>query len=287
MLKLLSKYDVVAVNSKRFVIKTDKHRMSLLENICEEIGGEYKKFDPHSSIGCIMKNDCRIYVKPLVNPGIDNEITFVKIVNDYIAQGCTTLKFGRTKITDVVSVEHVGALKSDNNCKADVIIHTTTRSVPVSIKKENAERWASADNTYGLEAHKTLETVQSYGLVEVDNFSECGNVKRISMPICRKMERKEINRCVFGSDIRKGKGFVIVETFTSSSFQLDGDVLKISGKLLRKSADVINTPYHPYLFIRNDSTRRSKHLPYGIRVEVVYESRITKNTLVLEDNHVT
>lgn len=282
MFDILLKYNTSFINSRRLVIKTDQNRMDVMMCVCEELGGVYKSIDPHSSIGCIDMESCRIYVKPLRSPGIDNETLFVNTVQQYLDSGCDTLKFGRTILRDVISVQHVGGDKNKENRKADVLIHTKHRTVPISIKKVNAERWASVDSMYGKEAKKLLKTSVENGIIELSDFSDDGKIKRLSSPIARKLSNREINKVVFGSDIRKEKGFVIVKSFCSDDFVLKKGVLHINGNIIKKPDDIKDTAYHPYMMIRNDAARKSKHLPYGVRVEIVYESRITTNTVLAD-----
>ncbi|CAL9960493.1 hypothetical protein VPHD480_0052 [Vibrio phage D480] len=281
MIDVLLRYNVKILNSRKLVIYTDENRLKLIVDLAKELDGEYVKCDPGSSIGCIQMDKCRIYVKPISNPGIENERNFYTIVKQHIDSGCKRIKIGRRVITNVLSIEMTGH-DTKNNKKADMVIHTSSGEVPISIKKSNAERWASTDVIHGVEARKLLDQMVHDDTVKLSDYSDCGKIKRLSQPIARRLKEAEINQVVFGSDILNN-GVVIVNSFTLDDFVFNNDTLHISGEVLYSSADVKDTIYHPYMMIRNDACRRSKALPYGVRVEVVFESRITKNTIVYEE----
>lgn len=281
MIDVLLRYNVKIINSKRLIIYTDENRLELIVTLAKELNGKYVKCDPGSSIGCIHMSKCRIYVKPISNPGIENERNFYTVVKQYIDSGCTRIKIGRRLIKNVQSIEMTGHDTKDNK-KADMIIHCKDGDFPISIKKSNAERWASTDVIHGKEASKLLDALVEREQVTLTDYSDCGKVKRLSQPIARRLRDSEINQVVFGSDILNN-GVVIVNSFTLDDFVFNNDTLHISGEVLYSLRDVRNTIYHPYMMIRNDACRRSKALPYGVRVEVVFESRITKNTIVYEE----
>ncbi|QHJ74200.1 hypothetical protein VH12019_00281 [Vibrio phage VH1_2019] len=281
MIDVLLRYDARIINSRKIVIYTDENRLSLIVKLAKELNGTYKKCDPGSSIGCIQMEKCRVYVKPTSNPGIENERNFYTIVKQHIDSGCTRIKIGGRLIKGVQSIEMTGH-DTKNNKKADMVLKTDKGDFPISIKKSNAERWASTDVIHGTEACKLLNRMVDKKIVTLTDFSDDGKVKRLSQPIARRLRDDEINHVVFGSDIL-GKGLVVVNSFTLDDFVFKRGTLHISGEVLLDSSDVKDTIYHPYMMIRNDACRRSKALPYGVRVEVVFESRITKNTIVYEE----
>ncbi len=281
MIDVLLRYNVKITNSRKLTVHTDENRLKLIVELAKELDGKYVKCDPGSSIGCIQMDNCRVYVKPISNPGIENEHNFFSIVKQHIDSGCNRIKIGRRVIKNVQSIEMAGH-DTKNNKKADMVIQTASGDFPISIKKSNAERWASTDVIHGTEACKLLDQMVSDKTVELSDWSDDGKVKRLSQPIARRLRLDEINHVVFGSDIL-GDGLVIVNSFTLDDFVFNNDTLHISGEVMYSSKDVANTIYHPYMMIRNDACRRSKALPYGVRVEVVFESRITKNTIVYEE----
>lgn len=281
MIDVLKNYSVKILNSRKLVVYTDENRLMLIHELTEQLGGVYEKIDPSSSIGCIQMENCRVYVKPTSNPGIDNERNFYSIVKQHIESGCTRIRIGKRIIKGVHSIVMSGH-DTKNNKKADLILKTMHGDFPISIKKSNAERWASTDVIHGSEARLLLEQMVSESKIKLHDYSPDGKIKRLSQPIARRLRRSEIEHVVFGSDII-GSGLVIVNSFTLDDFVFINDTLHISGDVLYDANDVANTHYHPYMMIRNDACRRSKALPYGVRVEVVFESRITKNTIVYEE----
>ncbi|AUR85782.1 hypothetical protein NVP1081O_047 [Vibrio phage 1.081.O._10N.286.52.C2] len=281
MIDVLLRYNVKIINSRKLIVYTNRNRLRLIDKLTKELGGLYVKCDSGSSIGCIQMDSCRVYVKPTSNPGIDNEHNFYAIVKQYIDSGCSKIRIGRRTIKGVRSIEMSGH-DTKNNKKADMVLKTRKGDFPISIKKQNAARWASTDGIHGREACKLLNDMINDKVVDLFNFSDDGKVKRLSQPIARKLRDDEINHVVFGSDILDN-GIVIVNSFTLDDFVFRNGTLHIDGEVILTSKDIKGTKYHPYMMIRNDACRRSKDLPYGVRVEVVFESRITKNTIVYEE----
>lgn len=282
MIDILLRYDTRIINSKKIIIYTDENRIDLIYKLSAELNGVYKRCDPGSSIGCIQMESSRVYIKPIsTNPGIDNERNFFSMVKRYIDNGGRRIRIGNKIIRGVKSISMTSSRTGDNR-KADIVLETRYGEVPISIKKLNAERWASTDVIHGKQAKVLLHKMIDSSLVELSDYSDDGRVKRLSRPIARKLKDCEIDHVVFGSDILK-RGVVIVNNFTRDDFRVKRGILYIRGEVLQTSDDVKNTDRHPYMMIRNDSCRRSKALPYGVRVEVVFKSRITKNTIIYEE----
>lgn len=280
MLDCLSDYETKVVNSKKLVIYSEENRFQLLQQIADEYGGEYIMDDPGSSAGCVKVEGIRVYVKPIATPGQANELMFVQSIEQYMGDGPINVRIGERLLKNVSEVEYVAHLTNKNR-KADVLFHTSDGKVPVSLKKSNASRWASVDRRYGEEAFSMLIHAVSNKLTKLDVCNRTNGIVRLTKPIARKLTIGEINPVVFGSDVLH-KGLVVVNSFTPSDFVFANGTLTVNCDVIQSKDDVIDTKYHPHLMIRNDSNRNSKYLPRGIRVEIVYQNKITKNTLVLD-----
>jgi hypothetical protein len=180
---------------------------------------------------------------------------------------------------DVVDVEEVGR-DTSNRKKADVrLVLEDGTKIPISIKKDNAEMWESADSYWAPTAKKIVDRLEARGEVSI---TKKGAVNYMTPNVGVLANKKEKEAVVFGSDVL-GKGFVIVRTFRSSDFVLSktGDVLEVKAtKIIDKMTDLKGTS-DIYFLIRNDSSRKGSKIRPGLRVLAVAATRINKNVKVV------
>lgn len=291
--------DFKRVSANRLAILTDSNRQKVLENIANELaplGWKYKTNTKVSSIGHVEYNNSIIFVKPksrqgLASAGVDNEQILISGINEYIKEngGEITVTFtsGRKKTThkDIVKVIDVGRDASARK-KADIVmVNTKGKEIPISIKKDGAEIWESADQYWGENAGKFIKQLLKDKKIKME-LQNAGYYK-ITPNFAVKANKKEVRDVVFGSDILAKKGAIVEKTFRPNDFFYNGDknelVIKVSNVIVNES-DISGRDI-PWFLVRNDSTRKIKAIGYdGIRVLSVFESRINKNVLRVNRN---
>jgi hypothetical protein len=292
--KFLIRYGPVKkISSKRLAVLTEGNRSSLLEKISDEIPGAVYDRNPTSgsSVGFVRADGFSLFVKPKSkqgarSAGIENEVIVINSINNIIKENAgmtidVRFKSRKGQTQTIRNVTHCKEMGRDTSGrkKADIILETSKLEYPISIKKDNAEIWESADSYYGMKAAK-----------HISNLLEDNKIKLVPMGVVYKVEpnfaikatKKETIEVVFGSDLLRGRrGSVIQRTFSSSDFKMDYNknllTIKVSS-IIRKPEDVKGN-HTVWFLVRNDRTRKTiKDFP-GIRVLAAYESRINSNVL--------
>lgn len=253
----------------------------------------YDKSTTMSSIGhLVVEGKFLITAKPKsrqgsASAGVENEIMLVEEINNAIKDsgvGSVTVQFKHGadtfKLTNVTSVVRAGADTAGRK-KSDVNIVSKGKPVPISIKKDNAENWESADSYWGATARKFIDYAIENGKAEL---KKDGNVYKLEPNLAVKANREEKENVVFGSDILKGGGAVIKKTFGREDFKYDAkkNVLTIAvSEVMRDLTDVTGDS-DVWFLIRNDRTRLGSQIGYpGLRVLAVYQSRVNQNVVKL------
>ena len=278
-------------SSRTISILTDDNRVKTLENVAKQLEDLNAKYDPDkgsSSVGAVVAGIYTIKARPASkqgkkSAGLDNEDAMIDGIKFYTKGGPMTVKItdGRKEYTykDVVDVEEVGR-DTSNRKKADVrLVLEDGTKIPVSIKKDNAEMWESADSYWAPTAKKIVDRLEASGEVEI---SKKGAVFYMKPNLGVPATAREKEAVVFGSDVL-GKGFVVVRTFRSSDFTLskNGDILEVKvSKIIDKMSD-LKKDYDIYFLIRNDSSRKGSKIRPGLRVLAVAATRINKNVKVV------
>ena len=268
------------------------NRIDLLKRIENLFSDQGAKYDPNkgsSSVGSVVIGKFSIGVSPLSkqgkkSAGLDNEDTLIDQLNQLLKDGPMHVEFvagsKRFKVEDVKKVEEVGRDTSGRK-KSDVnLITTSKKSIPLSLKKDNAEMWESADSYWAAKAKQIIDQQVSLGKAKLEGTV----IKKIKPNIGIKASRKETTDVVFGSDIIKNNGAVLYRTFSSSDFKInsEGDTIEVKvSEIYRTVNEVEKGNQAVYFLIRNDSSRRGSKIYPGIRVLAVGKSRINKNVLVV------
>lgn len=282
-------YDSVKVlTQKKVAVLTDKNRVSTLEDIQKKLNGQY---DPtpssESSVGRVNVQGYQILAKPSgkqgkASAGVGNEDFLVDMINEATKTGPINIVFKAPNreftIVGCVSASGVGTDTAGRK-KADVVLKDSNNKVyPISIKKDDAETWESADSYFGQYAKTILEKAVAAKKVKIVDHKTYFSIEpNIAVPATLN-EKKAV---VFGSDLLPA-GAVITKTFASSSFSQDGDVMTIQVSHIITKLEEVKGDKDVFFLIRNDKTRKSiKEYP-GIRVLASYKKRINKNVVVVE-----
>lgn len=302
-LKKLGFHDVKELSSTKFAIlvNTSSMRVPSLIKIQNTIKLNHTvKFDKStniSSIGHLIIDDTFIVTaKPknrqgTASAGVENEVMLVEEINRAVKDSddkIITVIFkegGKTfKISDVTKAISAGADTAGRK-KSDVNIISGKKTIPISLKKDNAENWESADSYWGEIARQYVDVAVENGDVELEQE---GKVYKIQPNLAIKSTKDEKINVVFGSDILSGKGAVLKKTFSKPDFKFDGkkNTLTISvTEIIRNLSDIEGSPSDVWFLIRNDKTRLGSPIGYpGLRVLAVYASRVNNNVKKMNRN---
>jgi len=282
-------YDnIKKISSNKIAILTDENRVKVLENIQKKIRGSRYDTRPSSdsSIGRVVIGSISILAKPAskqgkASAGVDNEVMIVDMINKYALKTGIDVIFRASNksftIINCIKAEQVGGDTSGRK-KADIrLIDHKGKIYPISIKKDDAETWESADSYFSEEAKLIIDEAIKNKKTQLFNQ---GSYYTIEPNIAVKATTKEKQDVVFGSDLSPN-GCVVTKTFNTNSFKLKDDKLIIQcSNIITKMQDVKGDK-DVYFLIRNDKTRKSiKEYP-GIRILAAYEKRINKNVVLV------
>ena len=288
-LKALNVGSVVVKNSRLIHIKTDENRVKLLKFLADELDGVYIDTPSGvSSVGYVkLDNNIRLVAKPNKehSAGVLNEKILADKINELCANGPVNVRFvGKNKTFSCVGVKNCVLTGTDtkNRRKADLVLQGNL-DYPVSLKKDNAETWESADDYMGAKARRVVDELVEKGVVELELTDK--GVYRLKPNVAFLPTEEEKRDVVFGSDILPN-GAVVVKSFdldTTVSVDDEG-WFEIPVTKVITSLDDVDDHDDVAFLIRNNASRNSKKLGYrGLRVLAVYKSRLNKNILIYDN----
>lgn len=276
------------ISSNKISVLTDENRVKVLENIQKKIKGSRYDTRPSSdsSVGRIVIGSISILAKPAskqgkASAGVGNEMMVVEMINQYALKTGIDVIFKATNKTftvlNCVKAEQVAGDTAGRK-KADIrLIDHKGNIYPISIKKDDAETWESADSYFSEEAKIIIENAIKN---KKTRLIDQGTYFTIEPNLAVKATIKEKQDVVFGSDLQPN-GCVITKTFTTNSFKLKNDKLIIQCSNIIRTLQDVKGDKDVYFLIRNDKIRKSiKEYP-GIRILAAYEKRINKNVVVV------
>lgn len=282
--------EVKKISGNKIAVLTEHNRIDVLKDINKKIKGSIYDKTPssESSVGKVKIGSFSVLAKPSgkqgsASAGVGNEQFLVDTANQAIEKmGAVNILFKagvkKFKIQNCISVSSVGADTAGRK-KADVVF-TTKRGVkyPISIKKDDAETWESADSYFSEEAKKIIDKAIEAKKTKLVSH---GTYYTIEPNIAVTSTRKEKTDVVFGSDLAQN-GAVVTKTFSADDFKLSGETLTITVSSIITELSDVKDDKDVYFLIRNDKTRKSiKEYP-GIRILAAYKKRINKNVMIVE-----
>ena len=268
--------------------KKELFRSEVLKSILSLMQQNFPKSRPTlsmdarlSSIGGIefADNPVKILVKDSggqgdQSAGVANEIQMASLLQSVIDRyGSANVTFvdprGKTlTMNDCTAVDVAGRDTGDRK-KADVVLQSPERSLPISIKKLNAEAWESADNLFGKKARGIIDKLVKDKQVKLNKLEKTRNgepVFALSKEIVIEPTEQETMSAIFGSDLNP-KGGIIIQTFEPEHFVQTGqDVTIEAHAVITTRADIPESHLMVWL-LRNDPGRNSTALGIpGIRV---------------------
>lgn len=284
--------DIIIQNSKRIRLLANNNER---KQVMDKLISKGYKFDPNfvgSSLGAVIAKDgTAITVKPRDKQGsnsvgLDNEYFLLNKINGFTQDGPIkiifkgnnkTLKYNNVSQALEVGRDTKGGKKSDlklldNN---DKVVSN------ISIKKDNAQIWESADKRYkdftNILIKKLLDNKFKNITLKKPTKTDKKNIYRLFNPQTNKdigiiaiknLPKKDNESVIFGTDIPRT--VVIKQTFEDSNFSFSNNILTIKVNFIAASMDDIEgTEYEPILIYRHDVTRPNT---YGLRPLVHYKS---------------
>jgi len=234
-----------------------------------------------SSIGGIefADNPVKILVKDSgsqgdQSAGVANEIQMAGLLQSVIGRyGSVNVTFvdprGKTLVINDCTAVDVAGRDTGGRKKADVVLRSPERSLPISIKKLNAEAWESADNLFGKKARGIIDQLVRDKQVKLNKLEKTRGgapVFALSKEIVIEPTEQETMSAIFGSDLNP-KGGIIIQTFEPEHFVQTGqDVTIEAHAVIASRADIPESHLMVWL-LRNDPGRNSTALGIpGIRV---------------------
>ena len=233
-----------------------------------------------SSIGYFMYGQSKFGIKPGEkqggkSAGLDNEGIFVDSINSLLEDGPKDVKIvaGDKSILfkNVTQVQGTGLSTSDYS-KSDANFYDGEKDLGgVSLKKDNAIYWESADVRFGQEVKNLINAIVSGSLGDEISYVPLKDTKGNPDPVIIKMYNKkedkpiagviindlpeqDIKQVIFGNDDVP----VLIRTWRPSDFKLEGDTIVVNAsKIYEDLEDVEKDNALPVLNIRHDKTRRS------------------------------
>jgi len=278
-------------SSKTISILTEGNRVDVLEKVEKNLQDMNAKYDPNkgsSSIGAVVADKFTIKARPASkqgkgSAGLGNEDAMINGIEQFTKNGpmtvCITDGKKKYEYKNVIGVEEVGR-DTTNRKKADVRLKIKGGGkIPISIKKDNAEIWESADSYYSSIAKKVVDREEVRGTIAIE---QKGSISYMQPNLGIKTTNSEKRDVVFGSDLLN-KGFVVVKTFRGSDFQMskDGDMLYVYVTQIIDKISDLKGKDDIFFLIRNDSSRKGSKIRPGLRVLAVKGTRINKNVKVV------
>jgi hypothetical protein len=142
--------------------------------------------------------------------------------------------------------------------KADLILTSSDgKSLPISLKKVQADMWESADSTFGEKAKAILAKLQKQGVVQLQKFkTDKGGYFKLTKEIVVEPTAEEAMGAIFGSDLFK-RGAVVVQTFKDEHFAIRDNNITIQCEYIFTTKEDIPTSHLMVWIIRNDKTRNN------------------------------
>jgi hypothetical protein len=275
-------------------------RKSVLRKVDQEFdNASYNPSTSRSSIGHVdvdypdSKKLGFVTAKPLnrqgdSSAGVSNELTLANQISKALAvANPITIVFNgpnKQKTVKNVSGVEVKGRQATNKSKTDIALITSGKDFNISIKKDDAEYWESADS---YEPAKTAAKKIIDKLVKKEKVTllDQGSYYQLIPSIAFPASDEEKTQMVFGNDLL-GQGAVISQTFTDEDFEWDDSrsTLKIRvNEIIDKKTDLTDDN-DVWFIVRNDSNRNTKGFYPGLRILACKPRRLTQGVMLVDQS---
>lgn len=276
-------------------------------NIFSPLGGQFSDDAGLGSLGGVVfpNSPISIMVKDLGkqgdnSAGVANEIELANIIQSVIDKyKSANVTFvdprGKTLTIRNATEVIVAGRQTAGGVKADVVIKSEKGSLPISIKKLDADMWESADSAFGKRARAVIEDLVAKGIVEINQIGtrkvKGGTIPvyELSKEIVMEPTEDEALKAIFGSDLNP-KGGVVIQTFKPEHFKQEGNNVTVASHAVISSWDDIPESHLMVWLIRNNKDRNSESLglaglrPLGVTLTRGIGAKGTKDVILVDKN---
>jgi hypothetical protein len=276
---------VLTANRLSVFVET-KDRIQVLNHIAKILKGKYNNSPcNYSSVGTVEFKNFNIYAKPLLQqginrPGVTNEVTIIKRIKNYIKKQkkinvCFKSDNKKVIFKNIVNIKHTGTIISARQ-KADMILVDHKGKIfPISIKKDNATIWESAD-TYCVD--KVKKCLQKLAKNKKVKLYKRNGAMHLFPKIAIRANRKESRDVIFGSDL-KNNGLVVQRTFKKEDMVSKNNNLEIKCSNLIRNLRDVDKKHKVWFHVRVDVTRNMPNFYPGLRIFAIMEKGICSTFL--------
>jgi hypothetical protein len=172
--------------------------------------------------------------------------------------------------------------------KADIVLSSSSGSLPISLKQVNADQWESADSLFGERARTILSDLQSQGIVKLDKRQDDKGRKyfHLTKEIVVEPTPEEAMNAIFGNDLFN-EGGVVIQTFKDEHFKTIGNNVTIEcNSVIRQMEDIPES--HLMVWIIRNNVDRNNPLPglrtLGVTLTRGIGTKGTKDVILVDMN---
>lgn len=206
--------------------------------------------------------------------GVANEKFLIDLLKSHMVTAPMTIAFvaGRKEfvVSDVLDVAGAGTDTSESK-KSDVNLITSSGSIPLSLKQEDAGGWESSDKLFRDAGTKLIDALVEAKEIDVQSRHAVGGGDVfLNRVVAMEATEREQLVTVFGSDILTKKGAIIVRTFRSNDITYNKTKNRIEVQVyeIYQALRDIPAAKKPLWVIRNQSGRKSLPKYPGLRTEM-------------------
>jgi hypothetical protein len=260
--------------------KKNEFRQLVFQDLLAMLEQQVPELGPHSGVDAKISSlgyigfsgdPTKIVVKDLGaqganSAGVANEAELANILQSMVERfQSIDVEFkdprGKTlKLNDVTEIELVGKDVADRK-KADVVLKSGSKSLPISLKKLDAETWESADTMFGKKAREIIDDLVDKGIVTLKKLPGDDGYA-LSKEIVVEPTEEEAMDAIFGTDINP-KGGIVIQTFKPEHFIQEENKITVDCHAVIKTKQDIPESHLMVWLLRNNAGRLSKSL--GIR----------------------
>lgn len=286
---------------------SETKRRSTLRDIASQLRDQGERFSYYSSyesstVGAVLGyGKYVIFCNPIEskNPklfkgGYENEDYLVRLINRHVKMYGKPLdvhfiaQSGKRFLVPRVNQAKNNKEGGHTHHKADITLFDLEKTpYPISLKKDNAEFWENAQNYYGENAMHIMHALLHSGDIKL--LERGGGTYDIAPKFAIKLTDQQAKRVMFGQDVSKRNGAIIIRSFKNEDFVYDGENQKlvVHTSFIYKTLSDQATNKRPYFVIRYDRKSGGRNLMKGMRLEAVTPSRVSREMIKIEPHEVS
>lgn len=219
-----------------------------------------------------------------LSPGMHNEIMLTRKINAGSKKTSMFQFISPNKVIDlhdVIDSKHVATSNPHAPKKADIVIKTGTKRVPVSIKQPDFMAWGNPGEFISLVKERFDDLVRT-NKIQIEQSND--GFIRVPRPIAFEATAEEARSMVFGTDLQPN-GFVLIGKFNSMTLDVaynpKKNIVQIKSEAIIEDLQDIPQKYRIYFVIINSPNRSSSGLYPGLRAMAMPFYKLQKNTYIV------